>query len=352
MSDGSDRIKTPCVTLMRKVLIATYPWAFFTPGGGEIQLMKIYEHVKSSNIDISLFDQWNPPSGEVLYHFFSAMGGSLDFLRYIKSKGNQIAQSSSLWLTDENIDNYPVSYISEQFSFSDIIVANSKAEKNMLIHFSITREEKIRVVYNGFDKRLLYLRDRCLPRSEILEKHGLHEGDYVVFVGNIERRKNLDILIEACRSLEIPLIVIGGDRDPLYREKCGIGHKGILDDGLLYLGYLVNSSDDFISLVKHSRALVLPSALETPGLAALEAAALGVPILVTQNGSAYEYFGDTCRYYDGASRSFDDLRNALSDIWKHPSAYIVPTNTIASYSWESVSVSQVNVYKELSLCES
>ena len=54
--------------------------------------------------------------------------------------------------------------------------------------------------------------------------------------------------------------------------------------------------NQFISLFKYCRFTT--SKLETPGLAALEAAALGVPLIITSS-SPREYFGQIDTYYNG-----------------------------------------------------
>src|SRR4029079_15982991 len=48
-------------------------------------------------------------------------------------------------------------------------------------------------------------------------------------------------------------------------------------------------------------AFVLPSLLETPGQAALEAAAQGAPLVLTSARSTREHFGDAARYVDPMS---------------------------------------------------
>ena len=56
-----------------QIVFATYPWAYFTPGGGEIQIEKLYKYIKNRGIDIYKFDSWNPFYEAKLYHFFSCM---------------------------------------------------------------------------------------------------------------------------------------------------------------------------------------------------------------------------------------------------------------------------------------
>ena len=65
-----------------EIVLATYPWAYFTPGGGEIQIEMLNKYLKKKNIITHKFDNWNPQTTPDIYHFFSCMGGSIDFCNY------------------------------------------------------------------------------------------------------------------------------------------------------------------------------------------------------------------------------------------------------------------------------
>ena len=63
-----EQIETPSM----KVLFATYPMAFHTPGGGEIQLLAYHKHLPAHRVEVTLFDPWNPRFLEHdVVHFFS-----------------------------------------------------------------------------------------------------------------------------------------------------------------------------------------------------------------------------------------------------------------------------------------
>ena len=65
-----------------KVVFNTYPMAFHTIGGGEIQLIAYKEHLPAYGVEVTLFDQWNPCLFEHdLVHFFSCIAGFSSFLR-------------------------------------------------------------------------------------------------------------------------------------------------------------------------------------------------------------------------------------------------------------------------------
>ena len=91
-----------------EIVLATYPWAYFTPGGGEIQIEMLNKYLEKKDITIHKFDNWNPQTKPNIYHFFSCMGGSLDFCNYLKSINKKLIVSASLWITKDTAHNYNI----------------------------------------------------------------------------------------------------------------------------------------------------------------------------------------------------------------------------------------------------
>lgn len=88
-----------------KVLFATYPMAFHTPGGGEVQLLAYKKHLPAFGIDVSLFDPWNPRFFEHdIVHFFSCVSGSSHLCAFVKQLDLPLMVSSSLWIAEQTKD--------------------------------------------------------------------------------------------------------------------------------------------------------------------------------------------------------------------------------------------------------
>ncbi len=77
-----------------EIALATYPWAYFTPGGGEVQIEMLHKYLNKKNINAYKFNSWKPKKKTSIYHFFSCMGGSLDFCNYLKSIEKKLIISS------------------------------------------------------------------------------------------------------------------------------------------------------------------------------------------------------------------------------------------------------------------
>ena len=163
-----------------KVLFITYPMAFHTPGGGEIQLLAYKKYLEKNGIQVDLFDPWNPNFLDYdLVHFFSVIGGSVHLCNFIKNLGIPLVITSSLWITEETKHLYPVGEIRHQLSLADIIIGNSDIECDNMSKVLDLPREKFKTVYNGveniFFEKVIYhtvtrLSKRMLTKFILNEK--------------------------------------------------------------------------------------------------------------------------------------------------------------------------------------
>jgi glycosyltransferase involved in cell wall biosynthesis len=318
-----------------RVLFSTYPWAFETPGGGEIQLRKYAEYLPHHGVDVRLHDSWQPNLADVsLCHFFSCIGGSVHYCKYIKRSGLPLVISASLWITAETRHLYPSDEIRAQLELADIIVTNSGAESDQIAEVLALPRDRFASVMNGFEPRFVKAADSGLFRGAFNL-----DGPFILNVGNIEPRKNQLALVRALKGLALPLVLIGHQRDPAYAAE-------VLAEGgpqVRYLGPLAHDDPRLSSAFAACSAFVLPSTLETPGLAALEAAALGAAVVVTSEGSTREYFADHVHYVD--HRSPADIRRGIDTaLTRGPDPHL-KQHVTSRLSWPEVTRALVPIYR-------
>ncbi|MCC4117952.1 glycosyltransferase [Aromatoleum toluclasticum] len=275
------------------IVFSTYPNAFVTPGGGEIQLLQYLRHLEERGVSVSRFDLWRgfeQFDGSSVMHFFSCMPGSEHFLRFCSDKGFPVVVSPNLWVTEDTAHLYPFNEIRAVLDVADAVVCNSDAECVLLSRVFGLPRERFFTVYNAVDQMFLEPVDPALFR----EAAGI-SGKFVLNVANIESRKNQLVLIRAMKHFpDLTLVVAGHVRDQSYADQCAA------EGGAQWrhVGSLPYASDLLRSAYSGCEVFALPSTLETPGLAALEAAACGCRIVLTREGSTSEYFGNDVFYVD------------------------------------------------------
>ena len=119
-------------------------------------------------------------------------------------------------------------------------------------------------------------------------------GGYILYVGMLEPRKNVDRLVEAFGTVADQLsgidLVIAGRRGWMYEEIFARVEALGLRDRVRFTGYVV--SHDLPALYGGARLFAYPSKYEGFGLPVLEAMSCGAPVVTTNVSSMPEVAGD------------------------------------------------------------
>lgn len=120
-----------------------------------------------------------------------------------------------------------------------------------------------------------------------------------------DERKNVKRLVLASKEYDFKLKLAGKLRNDDERKKI----EGFLrlSDNVEYLGFL--SREDMVSHYNRAKVFALPSLNEGVGLVALEAAANGCDIAITNFGGPHEYYGQYAKQVD--PRSVDSIGKAV-----------------------------------------
>jgi glycosyltransferase involved in cell wall biosynthesis len=127
------------------------------------------------------------------------------------------------------------------------------------------------------------------------------ERQYVLFVGTLEPRKNLGVLLDAYASLlgrgvRVPRLVLAGRATPDAANWLDRAQRPPLAGHVEHRGYL--AAEDRAALYAGARLLVMPSLDEGFGLPVLEAMTAGVPVVASTRGSMPEVAGDAAVFVD------------------------------------------------------
>jgi len=139
-------------------------------------------------------------------------------------------------------------------------------------------------------------------------------GQYFLFIGAIEPKKNLERLIRAYAAADttLPLVIAGG-KGWMAETAFDLIEK---TEGVIHLNY--PPRDTLFELLRGARALLFPSLYEGFGLPIVEAFLCGLPVLTANGHGAAEIAGDAAMLVDptdvaAISSAIRDLAGADSD---------------------------------------
>jgi glycosyltransferase involved in cell wall biosynthesis len=328
-----------------KICLNSYPWAFGTPGGGEQQLHFYRDSlVRGKNkwplLDIELFDQWNPKFNEMkLLHYFSCMPSSLDYLDTVRSKyAIPIAISPNFWPEPEK---WKASGAGENINsilwLADRIIVNSFIEEEVLVRLCKIDSSKISVVHNAVQDCFF---DKVTPEL-FREKYNI-TGPFILNVGNVEPRKNQLAFLKVLKEFpDLQLITVGGVRELWYLNAC----KEEGGEQFRLIDPLPPGSEILRSAIAGCEFFAMPSLLETPSIASLEAGAAGAKVLTTDQGSTTEYFQDLVEYvnpYDTSS-----IRQGIINSLEKAKTEVLSHHIKQLYRWDVVVEKLVDTYSSL-----
>ena len=140
------------------------------------------------------------------------------------------------------------------------------------------------------------------------------ENGYVLFVGTLEPRKNVGVLLDAYESVVTrrasvrhgtPELVLAGKATDDARHWLERIARAPLAGKVRHLGYV--DAADKRALYAGASVLVVPSLDEGFGLPVLEAMTVGVPVIASNRGSLPEVLGDAGQLVDATdARGFSD----------------------------------------------
>ena len=219
--------------------------------------------------------------------------------------------------------------------------------------------ERVRVIRSGVDAERFHPGDRRQARSRLgIEAY----TPLVVFVGNLEPRKQLDVLLHAMVQVRraVPdarLAIVGSGAaagaDDQTRRLQHLACKVDLQEAVRFTGAV--DADTLLGWYTAADVFALPSSSEAQGIAALEAMGCGVPVVASAVGGLLSTIDDG---HDGYLVPPGDA-NALADrlvavLTNRPAQLTLGRaarrKVEQEFSWSSRVAATIEVYREVLGC--
>ena len=230
-----------------------------------------------------------------------------------------------------------------------LILTDSEFIKRELMDVFGVKAERIRPVLLGVES-LFHPRtvEDTLP---VLNRLNLAHGQYLLAVGTLEPRKNLQVALRAYMLLpqqvrkHFPLVLVGMSgwhTTELEQQIAPLVRAGEVRQ----IGYLPR--EDLATVIAGALTLIYPSIYEGFGLPPLEAMACGVPVIASEVSSLPEVVGDTGMLID--PHDDEALAQAIErmitdpDIRQQLSKKALARS--AEFTWDKCARQTVDVYRQ------
>lgn len=192
------------------------------------------------------------------------------------------------------------------------IIAVSERTRQDVVELYGVDPGKVDVVYQGCDAS--FKRKRSLEElSEVKTRLGLPDR-YILQVGTIELRKNLELTVRALAALpeDVKLLAVGRDRGGYMKKVEGIAREVGVAGRVIFRHDI--SFADLPAVTQMAEAVAYPSRYEGFGIPVLEALESGRPVVAATGSCLEEAGGDAAIYVapDNARQMGEALRAVVT----------------------------------------
>lgn len=177
---------------------------------------------------------------------------------------------------------------------ADCIVTDSEFSRTEIAKYYPEYADKVEVVPCGVDTKRFHPVEDAEEIARVKAAHNIR-GEYFLYLGTLEPRKNLERLIQGYALLcqkyhgEVPKLVLAGGKGWMYESIFETVQMLHLEHRVLFPNYI--PSEDMAALYSGATAFVFPSLYEGFGMPPLEAMACGTPVLTSNAASLPEAVG-------------------------------------------------------------
>ena len=173
---------------------------------------------------------------------------------------------------------------------------------------------------------------------------------YVLYIGTIEPRKNLDRLTQAFSTLAqtypTHTLVIAGMKGWMYESLFELVRTLGLENRVVFTGFVAETDKPF--LIRGAEVFAYVSLYEGFGIPVLEALACGTPTLTSDVSSIPEVTGDAALLIDPSS--VQDITAGLERLLADPSLRnelaAKSISQAARFSWPATAATTLNLYRK------
>lgn len=234
-----------------------------------------------------------------------------------------------------------------------IITVSKTTKKDVIKNYQV-EDNKVEVIYNGYEKLknnpTLSLGSTSgvgirLPRGEKLHRN------YILYVGTLQSRKNIPILIKAFAHFKVDYpefqLVIAGKKGWLFTEIFNEVERLNLKKDVVFTGYI--EDEKIVELYKSAFCFILPSLYEGFGITLVEAMSFGCPTIASFTSSLPEVGGEASLYFDPQSEKdlYEKLKLLKEDKNLRQELIKKGRERVKLFSWDKCAEETLTILKSI-----
>jgi len=241
-------------------------------------------------------------------------------------------------------------YFKESLLRAAALITDSNFTARELISVFPEVSDKVHTVYLGVNQQ--YSPVSLSQKSMTCEKYGIESGKYILTVGTLEPRKNLNLLFQAYQELpedyknRYKLFVVG--MKGWKTESISLEMKTLIQNGSLILPGFIDEND-MPAIYSAASCFVYPSLYEGFGLPSLEAMACGTPVIVSNASSLPEVTGRAAVLVapDNKTQLASALFNFLNDRNMAEKYSAMGIKQAKNFTWKKCAEETVKIYESV-----
>lgn len=231
-----------------------------------------------------------------------------------------------------------------------IIAVSDSTKKDILKFYQGCTENKIKVIHHGFDAEIFQKEISLIKSESFLTSYNLKLKTYLLYIGAIQPRKNLEILVESFEKIKANFpqikLVIAGEKAWMWEGIMERISSSEFRDDIIMTGGI--SFKSLPILYKNAKIFVFPELYAGFGIPVLEAMASGIPVISANNSSLSEVGGDAAEYFNATSsvELSEKIKKLLKDEKFCQSLIEKGKARAESFSWEKCARETLDFLKQ------
>jgi glycosyltransferase involved in cell wall biosynthesis len=331
-----------------KVLFSHHFPFFLAHGGLQTQIEALMHQLRKLGVEVEPERWWDEnQTGDVLQYF--GRPGTNGLVRAAKRKGFKVAMFENL---DQTASRSVAALRAQKiitrsakkllpglmdrlawdvYQELDALIYATNIEWETARYLFAARQNIGHVIGHGLDEVALEALSQAAP-----------EGDYLISIATITERKNTLLLAEAARRARVPVVFLGKPYST--SDECFLRFKAIVDDRFVrYPGYVTEAEK--WRLIRSARGFVLLSQFESGCIAVYEAAAAGLPLLLSALPWATKVYHDVAGARFISPDQDVEVASKLVEFFKF--ARRGNRHTFPVPAWRDVARSYLSIYEKL-----